>query len=263
MVKVGDNPEEITLQLLIDLFFKTIDPTSLNQQGNDIGTRYRTGIYYTIEEEREIIYQKNKHLSVLYDEPIVIQNLPLKSYYSAEEYHQDYLYKNPSGYCHIDPQLFQMAKAANPKKANYFKPSYEVLKEKLTPLQYEVTQNSATEYAFENKYWNEFRPGIYVDVTTGEPLFVYSDKFESGCGWPSFAKPINKELIKEVLDKSYRMLRTEVRSMLGDARLGHVFTDGPEELGGYRYCINSASLCFIPLEEMDQERYAVYKNLVV
>jgi methionine-R-sulfoxide reductase len=124
-------------------------------------------------------------------------------------------------------------------------------------MQYEVTQNSATEPPFRNEYWNEKREGIYVDITTGEPLFSSADKFESGCGWPSFSKPIDKKLIQEHLDKSHNMLRTEVRSKLGNAHLGHVFTDGPKDKGGLRYCINSASLRFIPKEEMEKEGYSL------
>ena len=132
----------------------------------------------------------------------------------------------------------------------------------LTPEQYAVTQESATERPFANEYWNEYREGIYVDITTGEPLFVSTDKFESGCGWPSFSKPISKKLITEKTDTSHQMVRTEVRSTLGNAHLGHVFNDGPKELGGLRYCINSASLRFIPKENMEKEGYGEYLKLL-
>jgi peptide methionine sulfoxide reductase msrA/msrB len=138
---------------------------------------------------------------------------------------------------------------------NYKPKSKEVLKETLTKIQFNVTQNNATELAFANEYFNNFKQGIYVDITTGEPLFISSDKFESGCGWPSFSKPIKKELIQEITDDSYGMKRTEVRSRTGNAHLGHVFMDGPKELGGLRYCINSASLQFIPIEEMTEKGY--------
>ncbi|MDF2802537.1 MAG: peptide methionine sulfoxide reductase [Anaerocolumna sp.] len=137
----------------------------------------------------------------------------------------------------------------------YLKKSKEELINTLTKTQYEVTQNNATERPFQNEYFNEFREGIYVDVTTGEPLFISSEKFESGCGWPSFAKPINNNTIIEVTDDSHGMKRTEVRSKVGDSHLGHVFEDGPAEMGGLRYCINSASLKFIPKEEMEKEGY--------
>ena len=132
----------------------------------------------------------------------------------------------------------------------------------LTPEQYAVTQESATERPFANEYWNEYREGIYVDITTGEPLFISTDKFESGCGWPSFSKPISKKLITEKTDTSHQMVRTEVRSTLGNAHLGHVFNDGPKELGGLRYCINSASLRFIPKENMEKEGYGEYLKLL-
>lgn len=136
------------------------------------------------------------------------------------------------------------------------------LRNRLTPLQYAVTQENATEPPFRNEYWNEYRPGLYVDITTGEPLFVSSDKFESGCGWPSFAKPIDEANVKEVRDVSQGMLRTEVRSVTGNAHLGHVFPDGPTERGGLRYCINSAALRFIPREKMEELGYGDLLPLV-
>lgn len=144
----------------------------------------------------------------------------------------------------------------------YTKPTDSELRSRLTPLQYEVTQHNATERPFTNEYNAEFRPGIYVDVTTGEPLFVSTDKFESGCGWPAFSKPIDDSLIIEVRDTSHGMVRTEVRSKNGDAHLGHVFPDGPKERGGLRYCINSASLKFIPLDDMKEAGYGDYIKLV-
>jgi len=135
------------------------------------------------------------------------------------------------------------------------------LKDSLTPLQYEVTQNAATERPFTNEYWDNFEDGIYVDITTKEPLFVSTDKFESGCGWPSFSKPISASLLDERIDKAFGMARTEVRSVGGSAHLGHVFDDGPNELGGLRYCINSASLKFIPKTDMEKEGYGAWLYL--
>ena len=143
----------------------------------------------------------------------------------------------------------------------YHKKTDEELKHSLTKLQYEVTQHNVTEPPFQNEYVNEFREGIYVDITTGEPLFISTDKFESGCGWPSFAKPIDNTAIQQVRDLSHGMIRTEVRSETGDAHLGHVFPDGPVEMGGLRYCINSAALRFISLDRMEQEGYADYLEL--
>lgn len=132
----------------------------------------------------------------------------------------------------------------------------------MSPLQYEVTQHSATEPPHINKYYREFRTGVYVDVVTGEPLFVSADKYHSGCGWPAFTRPIKPELVKELEDDSHGMHRTEVRSANGDSHLGHVFPDGPQYRGGRRYCINSASLRFIPLEEMEADGYGYLIPLV-
>jgi len=144
-------------------------------------------------------------------------------------------------------------KNGNPKK--YKKADKEFLKENLNSLQYKVVMENGTEPPFKNEYWNNFREGIYVDITTGEPLFTSRDKFESGCGWPSFTKPIDSEVLLEKTDTTHGMHRTEVRSRLGDAHMGHVFTDGPKEKGGLRYCINSAAVRFVPVEEMEKEGY--------
>lgn len=264
-VKVTYSPQLIDLTKLLNLYFKTIDPTSVNKQGNDRGSQYRTGIYYTNTSEKPLIEKAIAQLATQYTRPIVVEVLPLHNFYKAEEYHQAYLDKNPGGYCHISSALFEMARQANtPKvaKGNYQKPSQAELRKQLTPEQYAVTQESATERPFANEYWNEFREGIYVDITTGEPLFISTDKFESGCGWPSFSKPIDKKLITEKTDRSHNMTRTEVRSKVGNAHLGHVFTDGPKDKGGLRYCINSASLRFIPKENMEKEGYGTYLKLL-
>lgn len=260
-VKVAYDPETVNLGFLLDLYFKTIDPTSHNRQGNDRGTQYRTGIYYTNPADLPVIEQAIQTLGSQYTRPIAVEVMPLKNFYPAENYHQDYLDKHPNGYCHINPALFDMAKKANADK-EYRKPDDATLRKKLSAEQYAVTQKNATEPAFRNAYWNEHREGIYVDITTGEPLFVSTDKFDSGCGWPSFSKPINKELITEKQDTSYGMVRTEVRSKTGDSHLGHVFPDGPKDKGGLRYCINSASLRFIPKEKMKEEGYGQYLPLL-
>ena len=129
---------------------------------------------------------------------------------------------------------------------------------RLNPEQYRVTQENATERPGTGEYLHNEEPGLYVDVVSGEPLFTSRDKFDSGCGWPSFARPVGEDFINEVRDTSHGMIRTEVRSTHGDSHLGHVFPDGPQELGGLRYCINSASLRFIPLDEMEAEGYGEY-----
>ena len=261
-VKVEYDASVLPLKDLLALFYEVIDPTSVNRQGNDVGTQYRTGIYYIDETDLPIIRESLKELKREYPVPLAIEVEPLSNYYPAEEYHQKYLDKNPGGYCHIGEEEFAKAKAFRTAKKPYQVKSKEELKNTLTPLQYEVTQNSATEAPFQNKYYNNFKEGIYVDITTGEPLFVSTDKFESGCGWPSFSKPISPDLVRELKDNTYGMQRIEVRSKKGDAHLGHVFTDGPQELGGLRYCINSASLQFIPKEEMAAKGYGYLLELL-
>lgn len=144
---------------------------------------------------------------------------------------------------------------AQEEKPTYTLPPREELRQQLTEEQWHVTQEKGTERAFTGQYWDEFGKGIYVDITTGEPLFYSFDKYDAGCGWPSFTKPINKQVVRENLDTSYGMMRMEVVSALSDAHLGHVFTDGPMEKGGLRYCINSASLRFVPYDTMEEAGY--------
>ena len=251
-VKVTYDPDKISLDKLLQYYFRVIDPTSINKQGNDRGRQYRTGIYYQNEQDKAVIEAALKTLQSKYQEPIQIEVEPLKNYVEAEEYHQDYLKKNPNGYCHID-----IKKADEPliDDKKYPKPSDAELKQKLTALQYDVTQGKHTERSFSNEYWDNFAPGIYVDITTGEPLFSSKDKFESGCGWPSFTKPIAAEVAEYQRDNSFNMTRIEVLSRSGHAHLGHVFDDGPRDKGGLRYCINSASIKFIPLDEMEKQGY--------
>lgn len=257
-VRVFYNPLQVSLKYLLSLYYEVINPTSINRQGGDTGTQYRTGIYYVEQQDLSIIKASIAELQTHYEKPIAIEVLPLQNYYIAEEYHQKYLDKNPNGYCHIGVDKFELAKQA--KEITYSKKSKEELRKILTEEQFEVTQNSKTEPPFLNAYFDNFEEGIYVDVTTGEPLFVSTDKFESGCGWPSFSKPIASSLIEEKMDVSHGMRRVEVRTANSDAHLGHVFEDGPKEQGGLRYCINSASLEFIPLQEMEQRGYGAYKS---
>ena len=253
----------ISLDEILQYFFRVVDPTSLNKQGNDVGTQYRSGIYYTDESHVAIAMNALNKQAENYQKDVVVELLPLDGYYLAEEYHQDYLQKNPNGYCHIDVDLaYEPLNDLKIKtegimidESKYPKPSDEELKENLTPLQYDVTQTGDTERSFSNEYWDNHAEGIYVDIATGEPLFSSNDKYDSGCGWPSFTKPLISEVVEEFEDTSYNMVRVEVRSRAGDSHLGHVFEDGPKDKGGLRYCINSASIRFIPIEDMEAEGY--------
>lgn len=251
-VRIDFDDNIISLEDLLIYYFRIIDPISVNKQGNDVGTQYRTGIYYTDEEQLPIINDALKREQEKYIDKIAVEVLEIENFYDAEEYHQNYLDKNPNGYCHIN---LEWANEPIVRSENYKKENDESLKNRLTDLQYDVTINAATEAPFRNEYWDSFERGIYVDITSGEPLFFSTDKFESGCGWPSFSKPIQKDLVKYKEDLSLGRRRIEVRSNSADAHLGHVFNDGPAELGGLRYCINSAALKFIPLEKMEEEGY--------
>ena len=264
-VKVDYDDTKIGLSDLISLYFRSIDPLSLNRQGGDVGTQYRTGIYYTDPTDAPVVEAMLATLQRRHKEPIAIEYGQLQNFYPAEEYHQDYLIKNPGGYCHVDPALFKEArelKSIHAKDDDNRKETREELRKRLTPLQWEVTQNGATERPFINEYDHEFRPGIYVDITDGTPLFVSTRKYNSGCGWPAFSRPIDNSLITEHLDTSFGRTRTEVRSASSGAHLGHVFPDGPQDDGGLRYCINSASLRFVPLDKMEEEGYGKYIPLV-
>lgn len=253
-VKIDYDPDSVGLTDLLHLYFKSIDPLSVNRQGGDRGTQYRTGIYYTDPADRTVIETDLATLQRRYSEPLAIECRALQNFYPAEDYHQDYLYKNPGGYCHVNPALFKEAEklACRTTKADKAE-----LRRRLTPLQWEVTQNAATERPFTNEYDREFRRGIYVDITDGTPLFLSTDKYDSGCGWPAFTRPID-----ESTDTSFGRVRTEVKSSSSGSHLGHVFPDGPADRGGLRYCINSASLRFIPLERMEAEGYGRYIPLV-
>lgn len=226
---------------------------------------YHTGLYYVNDEDGKVPASVMAEVQKKYGKPLAVELAPLKNYYLAEDYHQDYLRKNPGGYCHIN---FDSLKDLPQKKAGvvdpskYPKPSDEELKKLLTPEEYNVTQNAGTERAFSGKLWDHKEPGIYLDVVTGEPLFSSADKFGSGCGWPSFTKPIDPAVITEHEDTSYGMKRIEVRSRVGNSHLGHVFNDGPKDKGGLRYCINSVAIRFVPYEEMDKRGYGELRVFV-
>lgn len=257
-VKIIYDKDIISLQELLEHYFRIIEPTSINKQGNDKGRQYRTGIYYTNKNDKlvinEIIRQKQEN----YDEKIAVEVTALNNFILGEDYHQDYLDKNPGGYCHIN-----LALASKPleSKSELIEKDKNKLKKELTEEAYGVTQENKTERAFTSKYDNFYEDGIYVDVVSGEPLFSSRDKYDAGCGWPSFTKPIDSN-ISYKSDESLHMSRVEVRSKKGDSHLGHVFNDGPVDKGGARYCINGASLRFIPLDKMEEEGYGDYIDKV-
>ncbi len=259
-VRVTYDPDQVSLDALLLAYFYVIDPTVENRQGNDRGTQYQTGVYYTNEAARETV-ERIAAIERGRSEKFMVEIGPLVNFYPAEEYHQDYQEKNPGGYCHIPRDEIALFSQLRIDPGDYRKPAAETIRDKLTAEQYRVTQQSGTESPFLNEFWDKFEKGIYVDVVTGEPLFSSTDKFESGCGWPAFTKPIEAPAVVELPDNSHGMHRTEVRSRAGDSHLGHVFTDDPESPNGVRYCINSASLRFVPYAKMEAEGYGYLLSL--
>lgn len=271
-VKVVYNPDKLSLDDILQYYFRIIDPTSLNKQGNDRGVQYRTGVYTTDTAEQAVVAAALTQLQERYKRPVVVENTALEHFYEAEQYHQDYLMKNPNGYCHVDlskadeplpGKAEQVEKYQQGFDASRFeKPDSKTLQQRLSREQYQVTQNNGTERAFSHRYDELFEPGLYVDIVSGEPLFSSSDKYQSGCGWPSFVKPVNASVITEKTDTSYNMRRIEVRSQVADSHLGHVFNDGPRDRGGLRYCINGASLDFIPKAQMQERGYGQWLQYI-
>jgi len=259
-VRVEYDPEQVSLDSLLLAYFLVIDTTVQNQQGNDIGPQYQTGIYYTNDKARETV-ERIVELEKSRGAPFYVEVGPLLNYYPAEDYHQNYLENNPYGYCHIPLDAIEVFSQMRIDPGDYRKPALETIRELLTDEQFYVTQQGGTEYAFENEYWDQFEKGIYVDIVTGEPLFSSEDKFESSCGWPAFTQPIEVPVVLGVDDYSLGTYRVEVRSRAGDTHLGHVFTGDPESPNGVRFCINSASLRFIPYEEMEAEGYGYLMEL--
>ncbi|WP_018933784.1 peptide-methionine (R)-S-oxide reductase MsrB [Gracilibacillus lacisalsi] len=259
-VEITYNPTIFPYQRLLEIFWQQIDPTDPGGQFHDRGESYKTAIYYTNDEQKRLAEQSKQNLeeSGMFSDPIVTDILPAKPFYPAEEEHQDYYKKQNFHY-----KMYKKGSGrADFIKRNWGKHySKEELKERLTPIQYHVTQENGTERPFDNEYWSNDEEGIYVDIVSGEPLFSTTDQYDAGCGWPSFTKPLNRNRIAEKLDTSHGMRRIEVRSDEADSHLGHVFDDGPIDKGGMRYCINSAALRFIPKHKLKEEGLEEYLAL--
>lgn len=255
-VQITFDPDVYPYRKLLEQYWQQIDPTDRQGQFHDRGDQYRTAVFYHNAEQKRLAEWSKKELeqSGRFREPIVTEIVPASPFYPAEEAHQDY-YRKDSGHY----QLYRRSSGRDDFIAKHWgtKKNHKQLKEQLTPIQYEVTQKSGTEPPFQNAYWDNKRPGIYVDLVSGEPLFSTTAQYDAGCGWPSFTRPISSHRIVTHPDTTLGMFRTEVRSKLGDAHLGHVFT----EPTGTRFCINSAALRFIPKDDLEKEGYGEYLAL--
>ncbi|WP_339925665.1 peptide-methionine (S)-S-oxide reductase MsrA [uncultured Cyclobacterium sp.] len=259
-VQVTFDPDVISYSEVIDIFWQQYDPTDDGGSFYDRGSQYQSAIFYHDNKQKKVAQSLKEGIddSGIFDKPVATPIVKFTNFYPAEDYHQDYYKKEPAAY-----KSYRVGSGRDrfisehweiPKEGKYPKPSKKDLKEKLTPLQYQVTMEDATERSFDNTYNGNKESGIYVCIVSGAPLFSSSDKYESGSGWPSFSKPIDARYLEKPTDRGHGMVRVEVRSKFGDSHLGHVFNDGPEPTG-LRYCMNSAAMKFIAKEDMKAAGY--------
>jgi peptide methionine sulfoxide reductase msrA/msrB len=263
-VEITYDPAVISYAQLLEVYWRQIDPTDGGGQFVDRGHAYTSAIFYHDQEQRHQAEESRLALekSGIFDKPLVTAILPAQTFYPAEDYHQDYYKRNPLRYKYYrhnsgrDQYLEKIWAGHTPAAV----PKGSDLKARLSPLQYQVTQENGTEPPFANAYWDNKQPGIYVDIVSGEPLFSSLDKYDSGTGWPSFSRPLVPANLVEREDRGLFMSRTEVRSRLGNSHLGHLFSDGPKPTG-LRYCMNSAALRFIPVADLEKEGYGQFREM--